>query len=178
MQMLGEILDAAETDVPHVAGAVHSIYVISLFLLQCQIQLVRRHVDEVSISPDSRLHLHEDLPRASVRREGQLEVAGAAALPFLVEPGDFAGPGAAAVLFPVREEGEHQLLSPLADTGHVFLVCGEHQGLRHGAIQLQILQDVLRTHGFAPHRVIQRYGRPRSAFRSLKLAQHLLRRLG
>lgn len=59
--MLREVLDAAEANVPHVSRAVHSVYVIALSLLERQIQLVRGHVDEVSISPDRRLHLHEDL---------------------------------------------------------------------------------------------------------------------
>ncbi len=142
MQMLCEILDATETNVLHVSSAVHSIYVISFLLLQCQIQLVRRHVDEVSISPDRRLHLHEDFLRAPVICKGQLEVARAAALSFLVEPGDLAG---AAVLFPVWEEGVDQLLSPLSDAGRVVFVFRQHQGLRHGAIQRQILQHILQS---------------------------------
>ncbi len=175
MQMLCEILDATETNVLHVSSAVHSIYVISLLLLQGQIQLVRRHVDEVSISPDCRLHLHEDFLRAPVVGEGQLEVARAAALSFLVKPGDLAR---AAVLFPVWEEGVDQLLSPLSDAGRVVFVFRQHQGLRHGAIQRQVLQHVLQSHGFAPDGAVQSHGWTLQAFSSLELAQHYLWSLG
>lgn len=167
MQMLRQILDATETNVLHVSSAVHSIYVIPLFLLQCQIQLVRRHVDEVSITPDRCLHLHEDFLRAAVIREGQLEVARATAFSFLIEPGDLAG---SAVVFPVCEEGVNQLLSPLSNRGRVFFVFGQHQGLRHGAIQRQILQHFLRNQRFAPDGAVQSHGRTLQAFSSLELA--------
>lgn len=123
VEMLRQVLNATQTDVLSVPGAVHSVDVVALLLFQREVQLVGRHVDEGFFSLHCRLDLHEYGPCLS---EGQLEVVGLAALAALIAPEDVGGPRGVAAVSPVAQEGVDQLLPPLAHCRQVHLLVQKH----------------------------------------------------
>lgn len=125
MEMLRQVLDATQANVLSVSSAVHSEYVVTLFLLQRKVQLVGGELDERLLLLDRRLHLHiHHLRPGCSRSEGEFEVVGLAALPALVAPQDMGGAPGDAAVSPVTQEGVDQLLAPLADCRHVHRVVG------------------------------------------------------
>lgn len=132
VEMLRQILDAAQANALSVSCAVHSVDMVAFFLFQCKVQLVGREVDERLLLLYSWLHFHIHHPWPCSWLEGEFEVIGLAALSTLIAPQDVYGACGVTAVSPVAQEGVDQLLSPLADFSHVHHIIGQHHLQKSG----------------------------------------------
>lgn len=131
--MLCQVPNATQAYVLSVPCVVHSVYVVAILLLQCEVQLVGRKVDERLFFLHSRLHLNEHHPRRGPRSKGELEVVGLAGLSALIAPQDVRRSSRVAAVSPATQEGADQLFPPLTDGLQVHLFIQYHRLQKRGA---------------------------------------------